>query len=100
MAEENYVAASEFCSVHNLGSSLIRTLVEYGLIETITIDNSPFIRESQLAKLQQIARLHHELDINIEGIYAIMHLLQKIRILQNEISALKNRMTSVHHNGL
>ncbi|PWU03095.1 MAG: MerR family transcriptional regulator [Bacteroidetes bacterium] len=91
MSGENYVAASEFCSVHNLDPSFIRSLAEYGLIDTIDFDNSQFLKQSQLPKLKQIARLHHELDINMEGIYAIMNLMQRIRVLQTEMDSFKKK---------
>jgi len=100
MPEENYMAASEFCSVHNLCSTFVRSLEEYGLIETVTIEDSKFIRANQLARLQQIARLHHELDINLEGIYAIMHLLQRMRMMQKEMDILKKRLSISRLNGV
>jgi hypothetical protein len=37
--------------------------------------------------------LYHELHINIEGIDAIHHLLQRIENMQHEIIALKNRLS-------
>jgi hypothetical protein len=37
-------------------------------------------------------RMHQELDVNIEGIDVVFNLLQKIDGLQNELTALKNRL--------
>ena len=37
-------------------------------------------------------RLHRELDINIEGIDTIDHLLQRMDNLQKEVISLKNRI--------
>jgi hypothetical protein len=37
-------------------------------------------------------RLHYDLDINIEGIETINHLLEKIEEMQREIAHLKNKI--------
>jgi len=41
--------------------------------------------------------LHVDLDINIEGLDAISHLLQKVNALQNELVALRNRLQIYEH---
>jgi hypothetical protein len=37
-------------------------------------------------------RLHYDLDINLEGIEAITYLLNRVKNMQAEIIALKNRL--------
>jgi hypothetical protein len=37
-------------------------------------------------------RLHHELDINVEGVEAISHLLMLIEKMQEELTVVKNRL--------
>jgi hypothetical protein len=39
--------------------------------------------------------LHTELNINLEGLEAISHLLQKILGMQNEMTALKNKLRMI-----
>ncbi len=93
MVKENYIPASEFCSVHNLCYSFFNSLGEYHLVESVNIGDDQFIRVGQLLQLQHISRLHHELEINLEGIYIITHLLQRIKALQAEIDLYKKRQT-------
>jgi hypothetical protein len=45
-----------------------------------------------LQKLEKMVRLHHDLDINIAGIEAIAHLLERLEYLQDEMRTLKNRL--------
>jgi len=45
-----------------------------------------------LPKLEQIVRLHQELNINSEGIDAIINLLKRIENMQNEIIELRNKL--------
>jgi len=43
-------------------------------------------------------RFHYDLNINIEGIDAITHLLQQIEDLQQELIATKNKLR-LHYSG-
>jgi hypothetical protein len=62
------------------------------LIEITTIKETGFIDAGQLQQLEKFIRLYYELDINLEGIETITHLLQRIKSLQDEIITLKNRI--------
>ncbi len=89
---ENLIPADEFCANHNIEISFIRSLQENGLIEIMTIEEKGYIQSSQLQELEKIVRLYYELDINLEGIETINHLLQRINNMQDEITALRNRL--------
>jgi hypothetical protein len=92
MNMENLIAANEFCACHNIEISFINSLQETGLIEITTIEETGYIPEDQLQQLEKFVHLHYELDINLEGIEAITHLLQRIGIMQGEITKLKNKL--------
>jgi len=89
---ENLIPADEFCANHNIEISFIYSLQETGLIEITTIEETGYIHTSQLQELERIVRLYYELDINLEGIDTINHLLQRINDMQDEITALRNRL--------
>ena len=89
---ENLIPADEFCANHNIEISFIHSLQETGLIEITTIEETGYIHTSQLQELEKIVRLYYELDINLEGIDTINHLLQRINDMQDEITALRNRL--------
>ena len=72
--------------------SFVHSLHEIGLIETITMENTEFIQIPHLQKIEQIIRLHDELDINLEGIQAIDSLLSRLETMQNEMVEMKNRL--------
>ena len=92
MAKENLISTDEFCVYHNIEFSFIRNLREFGLLETVTIKKVDYILEDQLEKLEHMLRMHRELDINIEGIDTIDHLLLRMDNLQKEVIGLKNRL--------
>ena len=87
-----FIAVDEFCANHNIEISFITSLQQTGLIEITTIKETGFIDSSQLQQLEKFIRFYYELDINLEGIETIIHLLKRITSLQNEIIALKNRL--------
>ncbi len=92
MQTEDLIAANDFCTHHKIEYSFINSLNEYGLITITTIHKERYIPASELQKLEQFVRLHTNLDINFEGIEAISHLLQRVEGMQNQITALKNRL--------
>lgn len=90
--KENLISTDEFCIHHNIEFSFIRNLCDFGLLETIKIRKTEFIPEDQLEKLEHMLRLHQELDINMEGIDTIDHLLERMSELQSEVIRLRNRL--------
>ncbi len=92
MHTENLIPVSEFCLNHNIEISFVRLLQETGLIEITTFEERLFIDIGQLQHLEKISRLYYDLDINLEGIDTIIHLLKRIDSLQDEIVFLKNRL--------
>ena len=92
MQTKKLIALDEFCTSHNIEISFITSLQQTGLIEISTIEEPGFIDASQLQQLEKFIRFYYELDINLEGVETITHLLQRINSLQEEIIALKNRL--------
>ena len=97
MSPEEMISASQFCEHHHIEYSFIQALGEYGLIEIISIEEKPYIPIVHLKSTEQMVRLHYDLDINLEGIDAISHLLQKVNTMQKELTSLKNRLGIYEH---
>ena len=93
MQNQLLVSADEFCTYHNIEFSFMRNLQEFGMIEMINLHDRQFIPEDQLENIERILRLHQDLEINIEGIDTITHLLQRIGQLQNEVITLRNKLS-------
>ncbi len=92
MRNEDIVPASEFCIHHNIELSFIHALREYDLIETVLKEERIYLPISELPRLEKIVRLHFELDINLEGIETITHLLERMDAMQEQINQLTNRL--------
>jgi hypothetical protein len=96
---ENLISIRDFCSSHNIEIAFISSLEENQLIELIKIEQSAYIPVNELQKLEKLVRLHYELDINLEGIETILHLLTRIDNMQGELRMLKNRL-GLYEDGL
>jgi hypothetical protein len=86
------IEIDRFCINHNIETSFISTLQETGLIEITTVQETAFIDAGELQQLEKYVRLHYDLDINLQGIETITHLLDKVIAMQDEIITLKNRL--------
>lgn len=90
MSTKHFITTTDFCVYHHLEHSFIADLQEAGLIEIEIIDNTTYIPDTQLQKLERMIRLHNDLDINVAGIEAITHLLERIADIQEEMRLLRN----------
>lgn len=92
MQNNPLIPAEDFCSFYSIEYSFISSLHDQGLIELKAEDNRKCIDIDELQKIEKLIRLHYDMDINIEGIDAITHLLQKMNAMQEEIIRLKNKL--------
>jgi chaperone modulatory protein CbpM len=93
MEKTEMVILDDFCTSHHVEISFIQSLEENGLIETVAVNQALYITSNDLPKLEQITRLHQDLNINPEGIDAINHLLRYIEEMKQEIVHLRNRLS-------
>jgi hypothetical protein len=93
MQREKLIAVNTFCTSHNIEFSFISSLQQNGLIEIETIQETAFIDADQLQQVEKFIRFYYDLDINLEGIETISHLLQRMNAMQEEIIALRNRLS-------
>ena len=92
MANKRIIPVDQFCMVYNVEVSFIHTLSDYGLTEITLVEQVPHIYENKIRDIEKMIRLYYDLEINIEGIQAISHLLEQVDALQNETRMLKNRL--------
>jgi hypothetical protein len=92
MQTENLIAINEFCHKHDIKISFISSLQKKGLIEITTIKGVLYIETEHLLQLEKFVRFYYELNINIEGIETITHMLKRINSMHDEILILKNKL--------
>ncbi|MDB5137862.1 MAG: MerR family transcriptional regulator [Mucilaginibacter sp.] len=92
MTTATLISTNDFCTWHQVEYTFISSLHEAGLVEITIIDQAEYIPETELQKLERMTRLHHDLDINVAGIGAITHLLERVENMHEEMRTLKNRL--------
>ncbi|WP_316818656.1 chaperone modulator CbpM [Pedobacter nyackensis] len=90
--ERDLIAITEYCIRYDIEPSFIDSLEETGIILLTNIDQEKFIRMEQLPEIDRYIHFHYDLQINIEGIDAIRHLLNKVSSMQEEIQQLKQQL--------
>jgi len=98
MAIQNLILIEKLCIHYKIEFSFFDALDNIGLIEIETVDQSKFINQDRIGDLEKMIRLHHELNVNLEGIDIVFNLLQKEKVLQEEINKLKNRLRLYENN--
>jgi hypothetical protein len=92
MNTEYLINVDEYCACNDIDVSFISSLQQTGLIEITTIEEARFLDTDQLQQLERYIRFYYELNINLEGIESIKHLLQRVNAMHKEIISLHNKI--------
>lgn len=92
MDNEEMIRIEMICTSYNVEPSFIDSLQDFGLIEVRTVDDDKFVELTKINDLEKMIRLHYDLDINIEGIETIFHLLEQIERLQDDLNEMRNKL--------
>lgn len=92
MENEEMIRIELICTGYNVEPSFIDSLQDFGLIEIRTVDENKFLDATKIDDLEKMIRLHYDLDINLEGIETIFHLLHQIEQLQENLNEMRNRL--------
>jgi len=89
---EELIATDELCERYSVEHTFIRSLNKSGLIEVINVERREYVHCDHMANFEKLMRMHFDLDINLEGLEAIKHLLDKLSELKEQNLALRNRL--------
>lgn len=92
MNSKNLIQIKQFCLYHEIENTFITELNNYGLVEIIIQEEDEYLQPEQLPAIEKMIRMHYDLKINLEGIDAIYHLLNKIEVLQQNLTATQNKL--------
>ncbi len=92
MNDKKLIPIKTFCTIYKTPTSFLDDLYEYEIIKFKIVDNKKHIRLKDINTIEKLMRLHFDLNINMEGLDAIIHLTNQINQLQDEINELKNKI--------
>ncbi|NQX53357.1 chaperone modulator CbpM [Pedobacter panaciterrae] len=90
--ETELITITEYCFKYDIEPEFIISLEDSGIISLMKVESEKYIHIRQFGELDKYIHLHYDLQINIEGIDAIRHLLEKVDAMQQEIQELKNQL--------
>ena len=92
MDTQNLILIENLCLHYKIEYSFFDDLDKIGLIQIEIIEQHKFIHQDKISDLEKMIRLHHELNVNLEGIDIVFNLLQKESELKEQVNALQNRL--------
>lgn len=92
MENKELISADDICLHYHVEYSFISELNEHELIELSMDKETAYLATDHLAELERFIRLHYDLDINMEGLEAVNHLLKQIHAMQYQIQSLENKL--------
>lgn len=90
--EAKLITITDYCRYSKIETEFVNLLKREDLIEVQVVSGEESITIDQIPLLEQYARWYYEMEINLEGIDAIRHMLMRVKDLQNEIKELENRL--------
>jgi chaperone modulatory protein CbpM len=88
----NLITVTEYSINCNIEPEFLMSLEDSGIVVFTLENQEKYIQEEQLTELERYIHFHYDLNINIEGIDAIRHLLQKVHHLDAEVKQLQSRL--------
>ena len=92
MKKEEMIPVNQYCTHYNVEVTFIRSLQEAGLVRITSLEDENYLPYEELGSLEKFIRLHHDLEINPQGIEAIYHMLERMEAMRREVANLKNRL--------
>jgi chaperone modulatory protein CbpM len=92
MTTENLITTTDLCTYYNVKHTFISSLEDAGLLHITIVNETAYIPQDELQRLEKIIHLHHDLEINIAGIEAITHLLERVEQMHEDMRMLRNRL--------
>ncbi|AFL97645.1 chaperone modulator CbpM [Ornithobacterium rhinotracheale] len=90
--EIKYIKISDYCKNTQIERTFISDLQDEGILVLQQVDNEYCIEEDMLEELEKYSRWHYDLGVNLAGIDAMRHMLQRMQQMEREIQSLKNSL--------
>jgi len=93
--EMETIPLTHLCKHYKTDIHFFESLESYGLITLIQVEQTTCIQTEQIREVEKWIHLHYDLNINMEGLDAIAHLLHKMQQLQTELTHVKRRLNGL-----
>lgn len=92
MNTRRYIELGEISKYFRIDLEVCRRFAEFGLIQIVEEDNTPYVEREEIATLQHAVSLYRDLGVNSEGIEVILSMRENIVRLQDEVDRLTRKL--------
>ena len=92
MMSQKKITYTECLQIYQVEETFLDQLQSSGLIEIVIEEDDIYIEYDYLQEIEQFVRWHYELEINMEGIEALHHMLQQVQQLQDDVTKLRGEL--------
>ncbi|NND07484.1 MAG: MerR family transcriptional regulator [Saprospiraceae bacterium] len=92
MNTKEYLLIREVCHHYTIEVNFVSRLHDVGLIKLHQLDDRWYLHEEEVSTLEKVLRLHHDLNVNVEGIDIIFNLLERIDELEQQLGIARERL--------
>ncbi len=92
MMSKEKITYRECLQIYQVEETFLDALHSSGLIEIVVDEEDKYIEYVYLQEIEQYVRWFYELEINIEGIEALHHMLKQVRELQSDVERLRSEL--------
>ena len=86
------ITYTECLQIYQVEETFLDQLQSSGLIEIVIEEDDSYLEYDYLQEIEQFVRWHYELEINMEGIEALHHMLQQVQQLQEDVKKLRGEL--------
>ena len=90
--ETRFIKITEYCANEKIETSFIFGLEQEGIVQIERRDEAEYLNESDLPELEMFTRWHYDLGVNLEGIDAMRHMVERMKSMQQEIRSLQHKL--------
>ena len=87
------IALKTFCLQHDIPADFILELHQHEIIQLVVEKRNRFIPIKQLQELERIVRIYRDLQLDINGIQTVLHLVNRLEEKDAEIMSLRNQLS-------
>jgi hypothetical protein len=92
MSAANLIEVTVFCTHQQVDLAFVLQLRDRGLIRLTEEQETFYLEAEEMSRVEQLTRMHYDLDINLEGIEALSHMLERVQRMQHELRELQERL--------
>lgn len=90
--KQNKITYKECLQIYEIEEAFLDALQNSDLIKITVEEEDKYIYYDSLSDIEQFIRWYYELEINVEGIEALYHMLKQVKTLHEHIEELKNEL--------